>query len=54
MSHHLYQLKLGTAVGELVKINGPWDTWGRVLSLKPDGFNLIRGCGKTKPGDQDG
>ncbi len=49
MSGHLYQLKLGKAVGDLVRIDGPWDTWGRVLSLKNSDFHLIRGLGHQKP-----
>lgn len=49
MSHHLYQLQLGSHVGELVRINGPWDTWGRVVRLRESGFHLIKGLGHKKP-----
>lgn len=48
MSFHLYQLPLGSAVGELVRIDGPFDTWGRVIQLRPV-FHLIRGLGHKKP-----
>lgn len=43
----LYQLQCppGTRVGDIVSVNGPWDTWGRVLELRPNGFHLIRGIG---------
>lgn len=49
MSQLLYQLQLGTQVGDLVKINGPWDTWGRVIALRDTGFHLVRGLGHRKP-----
>lgn len=49
MWDQLYQLQLGQEVGQLVRINGPWDTWGRVLKLRPDGYHLIRGLGHRKP-----
>lgn len=51
MAHHLYQLQLGKTVNEVVRIDGPWDTWGYVVKLNPNGFNTIRGLGrpKTKP-----
>ena len=49
MSGHLYQLQLGQRPGELVRINGPWDTWGRLIALRNSGFNLIRGLGHQKP-----
>lgn len=45
---YLYQLKLGTHVGQTVKIDGPFDTWGYVVALKESGFNLIRGTGNVK------
>lgn len=44
----LYQLQLGTYVGQVVRINGPHDTWGKVIELRSSGFNLIRGLGHTK------
>lgn len=49
MSGQLYQLQLGKAAGDVVKIAGPWDTWGRVIKLQPTGFHLIRGLGHSKP-----
>lgn len=48
MSGLLYQLQLGTHVGDLVRINGPWDTWGRVIKLQDSGYHLIRGLGHQK------
>lgn len=44
-----YQLQLGNKVGDLVKINSPWDMWGRVIELRENGFNLIRGVGNVRP-----
>jgi hypothetical protein len=46
---NLYQLKLGTIPGQIVRIDGPYDTYGKVLALRENGFHLIRGIGKTKP-----
>jgi len=45
-SGNTYQLKLGSFVGERVKINGPYDTWGTVIEIRKNGFNLIRGESK--------
>lgn len=45
----LYQLQLGNYPGEIVRIDGPFDTWGKVLSLRSNGFHLIRGLGHKKP-----
>lgn len=45
----LYQLKTKALPGKLMRIDGPWDTWGRVLKHQSSGFHLIRGLGKTKP-----
>ncbi len=49
MSFHLYQLQLGSKVGDLVRINGPHDTWGRVREIRENGFHLIRGLGHQRP-----
>lgn len=47
----LYQLysRRQLRPGDYVAVNGPWDTFGVVISSQPDpkGFlNLIRGCEK--------
>lgn len=49
MSHHLYQLETNAKPGEIVRINGPWDTWGRVVELQDSGYHLIRGLGHKRP-----
>ena len=51
MSHALYQLKTppDAEVGRLVRIDGPYDTWGRVIKLQESGFHLIRGLGRGQP-----
>lgn len=51
MSHFLYQLKVSgnVYVGRDVRINGPWDTYGRVIALRDTGYHLIRGLGHKKP-----
>ena len=51
MRGQLYQLQTTAQPGQVVRINGPWDTWGRVIKLQPSGFHLIRGMGYKKPGD---
>lgn len=33
----------------IVLINGPWDKYGKVISLKEDGYHLIRGLGHKNP-----
>lgn len=49
MSRHLYQLKVTGSVGGIVRVNGPWDTWGRIIQLRPSGYHLIRGLGRNRP-----
>lgn len=49
MSSQLYQLQTSAKPGELMRINGPWDTWGRVIKHQPSGFHLIRGLGHRRP-----
>lgn len=58
MSGYLYQLRQPTRPvrGQLFIINGPWDTWGRVVKdlddydrTKGGYLALIRGFGKCKP-----
>lgn len=51
MSGYLYQLRLGSYVGQVVRIDGPWDVWGRVVALRDNGFHLIRGTGDSKSVD---
>ncbi len=51
MSGALYQLQTTALPGEVMRINGPWDTWGRVIKLQSSGFHLIRGLGHQKPRD---
>lgn len=50
MSHFLYQLKVigNVSVGRIVRINGPWDTYGHVIKLRDSGYHLIRGLGHKK------
>lgn len=45
----LYQLQTTALPGQIMTINGPWDTWGMVIKRQPSGFHLIRGLGHTKP-----
>lgn len=49
MSYFLYQLAIDKQPGQVVRINGPWDTWGYILSRQSSGFHLIRGLGHSKP-----
>lgn len=49
MSHHLYQLWTQAQPGQIVRIGGPWDTWGQVIKLLDNGYSLIRGLGHHKP-----
>lgn len=49
MTGNLYQLKTNAPVGALVTINGPYDTYGRVIARKPSGYHLIRGEGHGRP-----
>lgn len=49
MAGNLYQLKTRAPVGAPVIVNGPFDRFGVVLSLRPDGYRLIRGTGETAP-----
>lgn len=51
MSGNLYQLQTRAPVGGLMVINGPYDTFGRVMARRPSGFHLIRGLGHQKPKD---
>lgn len=51
MSGHLYQLKVGDYIGQIVRIDGPWNTYGRVIRYRTTGFHLIRGLGHTKPNE---
>lgn len=47
----LYQLQVpGKAwVGMTVLIDGPYDKYGKVISLRADGYHLIRGLGHRNP-----
>lgn len=48
----LYQLEVAysnPAVGDIVQIDGPWDTYARIIELKDSGFHLMRGLGHKKP-----
>lgn len=49
MSGNLYQLQTTALPGQIMRIDGPYDTYGRVISLQPSGFHLIRGLGHKKP-----
>lgn len=49
MSGYLYQLKVQARPGQIIRIDGPWDTWGRVIRLQESGYHLIRGLGHQKP-----
>lgn len=52
MSGCLYQLEVDYAnptPGDIVQIDGAWDTYARILSLKENGFHLMRGLGHQKP-----
>ena len=49
MSGLLYQLKTKAMPGQIMRIDGPWDTWGQVIKHQASGFHLIRGLGHKKP-----
>lgn len=49
MSGNLYQLQTKARPGEVMLIDGPYDTYGRVIKLQESGFHLIRGLGHQKP-----
>jgi hypothetical protein len=49
MPGHLYQLPTDRLPGQLVRIDGPWDTWGYVVKHQPSGYHLIRGLGHQRP-----
>jgi hypothetical protein len=46
----LYQLRTGVPVeeGDVVRVGGPFDTFGVVTKLNDDGYHLIHGIGKSK------
>ena len=48
-SGNLYQLRTAAPVGAMVTINGPYDTYGRVIKKQESGYHLIRGLGHDKP-----
>ena len=45
----LYQLPVGSFVGQYVRVDGPWDAYGQVIKLNENGYHLIRGLGHKKP-----
>jgi|GEM_PF-3036794 len=51
MSGQLYQLQVSgnPKAGDVVRISGPWDTWGVIQALRDNGYHLIRGAGHRKP-----
>lgn len=49
MSGLLYQLETKAMPGQIMRIGGPWDTWGLVIKRQASGFHLIRGIGHNKP-----
>lgn len=51
MSGLLYQLETKAMPGQIMRIDGPWDTWGRVIKHQASGFHLIRGLGHKKPAE---
>lgn len=46
---NLYQLRTQALPGQLMRIGGPYDTYGRVMALQDSGFHLIRGLGHERP-----
>jgi hypothetical protein len=53
MSCHLYQLwpnQFKRLPSGAVRIDGPWDTFGRIIKLQDDGTYLIRGTGRKEQG----
>ena len=51
MSGLLYQLETKAMPGQIMRIDGPWDTWGLVIKHQASGFHLIRGLGHKKPAE---
>lgn len=49
---HLYQLyerQFKRLNANVVRINGPWDTFGRIIKQQENGTYLIRGLGHKEP-----
>lgn len=49
MSGNLYQLRTSAQPGQFVKIDGPYDRYGKVMALQASGYHLIRGIGDERP-----
>lgn len=45
MLYQLYSNQLKKLSNDFVKINGPYDTYGKILSEKDGGVFLVRGYG---------
>lgn len=46
----LYRLRTAFPVeeGDIVRVGGPFDTFGVVTKLNDDGYHLIKGIGKSR------
>lgn len=49
MSGNLYQLRTTALPGQHVLIDGPHDTYGKVIKRQESGYHLIRGLGHVRP-----